>query len=421
MNEITLAKDEMPDSFYNILADLPKPLEMPQGNLDVLPKIFAPSLLKQEFSQERFLKIPDEILELYSLVGRPTPLYRAKRLEEKLKTPAKIYFKREDSTVNGSHKINTALAQAYYIAKDGIQNVTTETGAGQWGSALSIACNFFGVKAKVFMVKCSFEQKPYRKYVMKLYNAEVIPSPSNLTEAGRTVLKEDPNHAGSLGIAISEAIETALNSESTVYCLGSVLNHVLMHQTVIGQEAKKQLESIDAKPDVVIGCVGGGSNFAGLAFPFLREQFQKKLDAEFIAVEPVEVPSITKGEFDFDYGDEAELTPLLKMYTLGHKFKASPIYAGGLRYHGMAPLISHLVSLGFIKAQAFGQIECFEAAKLFAETEGIIPAPESSHAIKATIEKALECKKTGEEKTILFNLSGHGLLDLQGYASVFKY
>ncbi len=353
-------------------------------------------------------------------MGRPSPLYRAKRLEKALKTPAKIYYKREDVSPTGSHKLNTAIAQAYYIAKEGFENVTTETGAGQWGSALALATNFFGLNCKVFMVRCSYERSPHRKYVMNLYNANVVASPSSETEVGRELQKDEKYHAGSLGIAISEAIEVATQDENTVYSLGSVLNHVLTHQSIIGQEAIKQFELIEEYPDTVIGCVGGGSNFAGLAYPFLEKNFSKKKETEFIGVEPSEVPTLTKGDFKYDYGDISGLTPSFEMYTLGHKFIPEAIYAGGLRYHGAAPSLSFLAHEGFIKAESYSQEDCFNAAKLFAETEGLIVAPETSHAVKSAIEHALIAKKNNEEKTILFNLSGHGLLDLQGYANVLR-
>ncbi|MFH1544839.1 MAG: TrpB-like pyridoxal phosphate-dependent enzyme [archaeon] len=419
--KIILPEEELPKYYYNILPDLPKELPKPEGNLEVLPKIFAKSLLEQEFSPERRVRIPEEVRELYFKCGRPSPIYRAKKLEEFLKTPARIFFKREDLSPTGSHKLNTALAQAYYIAKDGLEEVTTETGAGQWGSALSLAAYFFGLKCRVFMVKVSYQQKPYRKYVMNFFNAEVIPSPSSETSAGKKALKENPNHLGSLGLAISEAIDFALQSDSRAYSLGSVLNHVLLHQTVIGEEALKQMQSIELMPDYVIGCVGGGSNFSGLAYPFIRQRLKKKEEINFIAVEPKEVPSLTRAPYIFDYGDEAELTPKLKMHSLGHKFASPPIYAGGLRYHGCAPTLSLLKEEGIVRGKAYPQKECFDAAKLFAENEGIIVAPETSHAVKAVIEKALECKRKEEEKTILFNLSGHGLLDLQGYADILKF
>ncbi len=420
-NEIVLNKDDIPEKFYNILADLPEPLPAPMGDLSILPKIFAKELLGQEMSAERYIKIPEEVRELYSKVGRPTPLYRATRLEKALKTPAKIFYKREDVSFTGSHKLNTAIAQAYYIAKEGFENVATETGAGQWGSALALASLFFGLKCKVFMVRCSYEQKPYRKHVMHMYGADVVSSPSTETKAGRNVLKRDPNCSGSLGIAISEAIEKAVEDEKTAYSLGSVLNHVMLHQTVIGQETKKQFEIAGEQPDFLIGCVGGGSNFAGFSYPFMPEIMKGKSSAKAIAVEPKEVPSLTKAPYKYDYGDEAKQTPLLKMHSLGSDFMPEPIYAGGLRYHGCAPTLSFLKELGYVSAEAYSQRECFEAARLFAETEGIIPAPESSHAIKSAIVHALEAKKQNKKSVIAFNLSGHGLIDMEGYAKVLGF
>lgn len=414
-NEITLKKEEIPKNYYNILPDLPKALPKPKGDVSILPKIFAESLLKQENSKKRFIKIPKEVRQIYSKIGRPTPLYRADRLEEALNTKARIYFKREDTTFTGSHKLNTALAQAYFIAKDGYKKVTTETGAGQWGSALSLACMFFDLKCKVYMVKCSYEQKPYRKYVMKMYNASVTPSPSKETKIGQEFLKKKPKTSGTLGMAIAEAIEKAKNDDQTVYSLGSVLNHVLLHQTVIGQEVKKQLKIVNETPDVLIGCVGGGSNFAGFTYPFMKDIIEGKSNAKVVAVEPKEVPTLTKAPYRYDYGDEGKQTPLLKMNSLGHDFAPDPIYAGGLRYHGDAPSLCLLNEEGLIDAESYDQKECFKAAKLFTKTEGIIPAPESSHAIKSAIKHAKDAKK---EKTIVFNLSGHGLLDLEGYSKV---
>ncbi len=419
-NEIVLEKEEIPKQYYNILADLPKPLPPPKGDLGILPKIFAKELLKQEMSKERFIKIPKEVREAYSKIGRPSPLYRAKGLEKALGTPAKIFYKREDVSFTGSHKPNTAIAQAYYIAKEGFENVTTETGAGQWGSALSLASMFFGLKCRVFMVKCSYEQKPYRKYIMNMYGADVIASPSSTTEAGKAALKKDPNSSGSLAMAISEAIEVAKSDPKTVYSLGSVLNHVLLHQTVIGQELKKQFAKAGLEPDTLIGCVGGGSNFAGFSYPYMPEII-KGNGPKAIAVEPTEVPTLTKGEYKYDYGDDAKQTPLLKMHTLGSDFVPDPIYAGGLRYHGDAPSLCLLKDLGFIKAESYSQQDCFDAAKLFTKTEGIIPAPESAHAIKSTICHALQAKKDNEEKVIAFNLSGHGLIDMEGYAKVLGF
>jgi len=431
--KIMLTNEEMPRKWYNILPDLPEacpPPLNPQTKEPATPSDLAPifpmEIIKQEVSGERYIDIPAEVQEAYLQIGRPTPFYRAKRLEEYLKTPARIYYKREDISLVGSHKTNTAIAQAYYNMKQGVERLTTETGAGQWGSALSLATNLFGLKCLVFMVRVSYDQKPYRKYVMKMYGAEVHPSPSKLTKYGRQVLAKDPTCPGSLGIAISEAIEVAAGDENSKYSLGSVLNHVMLHQTVIGQEVQTQLEKIDAKPDIMIGCVGGGSNFAGFSFPFIGEQQRKKKkDIEFIAVEPCVCPSLTgrdtgQSKYDYDFGDTAGMTPLIKMYTLGHDYMPPPIHAGGLRYHGMAPTVSLLYKHNLIKAEAYSQEQAFEAAAVFAKTEGIIPAPESSHAIVSAIEHAKKCKKNGEEKTIVFNLSGHGLLDMESYAKVLK-
>ena len=348
-------------------------------------------------------------------MGRPSPLFRARRLEKKLKTPAKIYFKHEGLNPCGSHKPNTAIAQAYYNAKEGVETLATETGAGQWGTALAYASMLFGLKCRVFMVSSSYNQKPYRKVMMESYGAEVFPSPSRQTKFGRKILSSDSAHLGSLGIAISEAIETVVSTENAKYSLGSVLNHVLLHQTVIGLETQKQLEIAGEKADVLIGCVGGGSNFGGFILPFVREKISGKNDAEFIAVEPTACPSLTRGKYDYDFGDTAGMTPLLKMYSLGKDFIPSPIHAGGLRYHGMSPIISLLAEQKLVRAKAYDQKPVFEGALMFANTEGIIPAPESAHAIKAAIDEALECRKKNEAKTIVFNLSGHGLLDLDGY------
>ncbi len=414
-------EDILPDKWYNILPDLPEPLpppRKPDGSI-VTPKdlepIFPRALIEQEMSTERWIPIPEEVRRIYLEMGRPTPLFRARRLEEALDTPAKIYYKYEGVLPTGSHKINTALAQAYYNKLEGTRRLTTETGAGQWGSALALAGAVFGLKVRVYMVKVSYMQKPYRRIVMQTYGAEVIPSPSPYTEAGRRILEQDPDNPGSLGIAISEAIEDALKHPDTKYSLGSVLNHVLLHQTVIGLEAKKQMEELGEYPDVVIGAVGGGSNYAGLSYPFVYDRLRGKTETEFIAVEPRAAPSMTRGEYRYDFGDTAGLTPLLKMHTIGHRYVPPPIHAGGLRYHGVAPTMSILVKHGIIKPIAYKQTEVFEAAVFFARTEGIIPAPESAHAVKAAIDVALEAKKRGEKKVILFNLSGHGLLDLKGY------
>ncbi|MEG8946541.1 TrpB-like pyridoxal phosphate-dependent enzyme [Rosettibacter firmus] len=419
---VFLEQTKMPTHYYNILADLPKPLDPPLNPATKQPAtpqelaaIFPMDLIMQEVTQERFIEIPDEVRDLYRL-SRPTPLIRAANLEAELQTPAKIYFKYEGANPTGSHKTNTSYAQAYYNKKAGIKKLVTETGAGQWGSALAMACKHFGLECEIFMVKVSYNQKPYRKTFMRLFGATVHASPTNLTNAGRKVLEKDPDSPGSLGIAISEAIEVAVQRDDTNYSLGSVLNHVLLHQTIIGEEARLQMEMLDEYPDVVIGCVGGGSNFAGIAFPFLRDKLNgTKKNLEVIAVEPSSCPSLTKGKFDYDFGDEAGLTPLIKMYTLGHDFIPPKIHAGGLRYHGMAPTISLLYNIGAINAKAYGQLEVFKAAQLFAQCEGIVPAPESSHAVKEVIEQALRCKETGEAKTILFNLSGHGFLDLGAY------
>jgi len=412
----------VPEYWYNIAPDLPKPLpppRLPDGSIPPRPmfeRLFPKALVDQEVSQERLIKIPEEVRETLISLGRPTPLIRARRLEQFLKTPARIYYKYEGVLPTGSHKVNTAVAQLYYNREEGVERVSTETGAGQWGSALSLAGALFGVKVRVFMVRSSYEQKPYRRVLMELYGAEVVPSPSKLTKFGRSVLDEDPNHPGSLGIAISEAIEDVLSDERARYSLGSVLNHVLLHQTIIGLEAKKQLEELgEREPDYVVGCVGGGSNFAGLSYPFIYDRLKGKTQTRFIAVEPRACPSLTRGVYTYDFGDTAGLTPLLKMYTVGHRYRVPPIHAGGLRYHGDAPTLCLLVAERIIDAVAYHQTEVFEAGKIFARTEGIAPAPESAHAVKAAIDLALEARRKGEEVVVLFNLSGHGLLDLQGY------
>jgi len=430
--KIMLNPDDMPKRWYNILPDMPAgfapPLhpgtKQPISPSDLAP-LFPMELIKQEVSDQHYIDIPDEVQEAYLRLGRPMPLYRAKRLEKALGTPAKIYYKREDVSFVGSHKTNTAIPQAYYNMKEGISRITTETGAGQWGCSLALACSMFDMKCLVYMVKVSYEQKPYRRYMMKMYGADVIPSPSVTTDSGKKILAEDPKSTGSLGIAISEAVEVAAKDPLAHYALGSVLNHVMLHQTVIGQEVKQQFELGDVKPDIMIACAGGGSNFAGFAFPLIGDKIKKKIDIDFIAVEPKSVPSMTgidsgKSKFEYDFGDSVGLTPLLKMYTLGHNFRPEAIHAGGLRYHGMAPTVSHLLHHKVIRAEAYEQNDTFEAAKLFAKTEGIIPAPESSHAIASAIKHARECKKKNEAKTIVFNLSGHGLLDLGSYASVFN-
>jgi len=422
---VDMSVEDIPKSWYNILSDLGEipPMVDPRTkeslSYDALTILFPKECVRQEGSKERKIKIPEEVREQYIRIGRPTPLYRAKRLEEYLKTPAKIFFKREDVTPTGSHKLNTALAQAYYAVQEGTGRLTTETGAGQWGSALSYAGAMFDLKVLVFMVRISYNQKPYRKYVMKLYGAEVVPSPSDRTEVGRRFLKEDQEHPGSLGIAISEAIEVAVKDEKTKYSLGSVLNHVLLHQTVIGLEVMEQLNRLDLKPDVMIGCVGGGSNFAGFTFPAIGKVLRgEEKGTRFLAVEPVACPSMTKGEYKYDFGDTGKTTPLIKMYTLGCDFVPRPIHAGGLRYHGAAPIVSLLKKEGIIESVAYTQEDVFKAAKLFSELEGLIPAPETSHAVKAAIDEALKAKEKDEEKVIVFNYSGHGLLDLIGYHQV---
>lgn len=417
-----LDENEIPKQWCNILVDLPKPLPPPLNpgtGKPISPKdlerIFAAELIRQEVSSEQNISIPDEVLETYIRVGRPTPLQRATGLERYLKTPARIFYKCENMTAGGSHKPNTAIAQAYYNKKEGTTRLVTETGAGQWGSALALACAFFDMDCTVYMTRASYLQKPYRKTIMQLFGAKIFPSPSDQTKFGRQLLREDPNHPGSLGIAISEAIEDTVGHEGSKYSLGSVLNHVLLHQTIVGLEAKRQFEILDVYPDVFIGCIGGGSNFAGFAYPFIRDRLRKKTKSEFIAVEPRAVPTITKGEYRYDFGDTAQMTPLLKMYTVGHKYLCPPIHAGGLRYHGKAPSLCLLADNNIIKPRSYNQSEVFEAGRVFTETEGIVPAPETAHAVKAVIDIALEAKKKGEKQTIAFNLSGHGLLDLSGY------
>jgi len=417
-----LPEGEIPKSWLNIIPLLPEPLEPPldpQTKEPVSPEkllaIFPEPLVEQEVSDKEWIDIPEEVLDILSL-WRPTPLHRARNLEEFLDTPAKIFYKNESVSPPGSHKPNTAVAQAYYNKISGVKRLTTETGAGQWGSALSFATQFFDIECRVYMVRVSYNQKPYRRILMETWKGEVIPSPSPYTNAGKKFYEKDPEHPGSLGIAISEAIEEAATREDTKYSLGSVLNHVLLHQTVIGLEAKRQMESAGYYPDVVIGAVGGGSNFAGLSFPFLADKLRgDRENLKVLAVEPEACPTLTKGEYRYDFGDTVGLTPLIKMYTLGHEFVPPPIHAGGLRYHGDAPLVCKLYDLGYIDAVAYKQTEVFDAALTFARTEGIVPAPESSHAIKAAIDEALRCKETGEEKVILFNLSGHGYFDLSAY------
>jgi tryptophan synthase beta chain len=422
---ILLPTEEIPRQWYNVVADVPDaatpPLhpgtKQPVGPDDLAP-LFPMSLIGQEVSTERVIDIPEEILEVLAL-WRPTPMHRARRLEQALGTPARIYYKNESVSPPGSHKPNTSVAQAYYNKQEGVKRIATETGAGQWGSALSFACNMFGLECLVYMVKVSYEQKPYRKSMIHAWGAEVIPSPSDKTNAGRKVLEQNPDSPGSLGIAISEAVEDAATHDDTKYSLGSVLNHVLTHQTVIGIEAKKQLALAGEEPDILIGCIGGGSNFAGLTFPFIPDKLDGK-KMQIIAVEPESCPTVTRGEYRYDFGDTVQMTPLVKMHTLGHSFVPPKIHAGGLRYHGMAPLVSSMVNKGLVEARRYHQIAVFDAAVQFARAEGIIPAPETSHAIRAAIDEALECKKTGEPKVIVFNLSGHGHFDMGAYDAYFS-
>lgn len=424
--KILLTEKEMPTAWYNIQADLPKPLPpvihpgtgKPIGPQDLAP-LFPMELIKQEVSQERWIDIPEEIQAVYRL-WRPTPLIRARRLEKALDTPAHIYYKYEGVSPAGSHKPNTAVAQAYYNKQEGVKRITTETGAGQWGSALSLGCNLFGLECKVYMVRVSYNQKPYRRSMMEAWGAKVVPSPSPDTNFGRKLLAEDPNHPGSLGVAISEAVEDAGPREDTKYSLGSVLNHVLMHQTVIGQEMKKQFEKLGEYPDILIGCIGGGSSFSGFSFPFVQDKLTgKKPNLRVVAVEPTACPSLTKGLYLYDFGDTAMTTPLIKMYTLGSSFIPAPIHAGGLRYHGMAPLVCFLYDEKFIECVAVPQNPVFKAAVTFARAEGIIPAPEPSHAIKVAIDEALKAKQEGKAKVIVFNLCGHGHFDMGAYDDYF--
>jgi len=420
--KIFLNEQDMPKQWYNLAADLPKPMLPPLGpdgnpiTPEMLAPVFPMNLIEQEVSTQRWIDIPDKVMEMYNL-WRPSPLYRAKKLEEYLGTPARIYYKNEGVSPAGSHKPNTAVAQAYYNKEFGIKRLTTETGAGQWGSALSFACALLGLECKVYMVRISFDQKPYRRLMMETWGGKCVPSPSSETNAGRKILEEIPDTPGSLGIAISEAVEAAVTDTSgqTRYSLGSVLNHVMLHQTVIGLETKKQLKLAGEKQaDIIIGCAGGGSNFAGLSFPFVADKINGD-NIEIIPVEPSSCPTLTKAPFSYDFGDTAEMTPMLPMHSLGHKFVPPPIHAGGLRYHGMAPLVSHSVELGLLSPRAIHQMECYEAAMLFARTEGFISAPETSHAIAATIQEAKKAKEEGKEKVIVFNWSGHGLMDLTGY------
>jgi tryptophan synthase beta chain len=416
-----LPEDRIPRAWYNIQADLPQPpppvlhpgTGQPVGPDDLAP-LFPMALILQEVSTERYIEIPEEVRSVYQQ-WRPAPLFRARRLEKALDTPARIYYKYEGVSPAGSHKPNTAVPQAYYNKAEGVKRLSTETGAGQWGSALAMACAFYGLECKVFMVRVSYEQKPYRRGLMEAYGAQVSASPSNETNSGRAILAEHPDSTGSLGIAISEAVEVAATDPDTKYSLGSVLNHVLMHQTVIGLEALEQMEITGDYPDVIVGCTGGGSNFSGLALPFMGRKLRGEGDARFVAVEPAACPSLTKGRYAYDFGDTGHLTPLVKMHTLGSTFVPPGIHAGGLRYHGMAPLVSYLSELGHIEANAVEQLDAFAAGVQFARAEGIIPAPEANHAVAGAIREALRCKQEGTSRAILFNLCGHGHFDMQAY------
>jgi tryptophan synthase beta chain len=419
--KFVLGEERIPTSWYNVVPDLPFGLEPPLNPATrepVGPEAFAPifpeEVIRQEVSGEPSVEIPEEVREIYGL-WRPTPLFRARRLEKFLDTPAHIYYKYEGVSPAGSHKPNTAVPQAFYNKQEGVRRLTTETGAGQWGSSLAFACRQFGLDCTVYMVRVSYGQKPYRRIMMETYGAEVHPSPTDLTQAGRDILAGDPDSPGSLGIAISEAVEDAVTNEDARYSLGSVLNHVLLHQTVIGQEALEQLEMAGEYPDIVVGCVGGGSNFGGVAFPFIGQNLKNGKNTRIVAVEPASCPTLTKGRYVYDFGDTAGMTPMMKMYTLGHSFVPSGIHAGGLRYHGDSPIVSALVANGLVEARAYPQNPTFEAGLLFAHTEGIIPAPEVNHAIKATVDLALEAREAGEKTTILFNLCGHGHFDLAAY------
>jgi tryptophan synthase beta chain len=419
--KVLLPESELPTQWYNVIADLPAPPPPPlhPGTLqpvgpDDLAPLFPPELIAQEVTTDRYVDIPGPVLDVYRL-WRPSPLHRARRLEQALDTPAHIYYKYEGVSPVGSHKPNTAVPQAYYNAENGVRRLTTETGAGQWGSALAFACSVFGLDCEIWQVGASYDQKPYRGMLMRTFGGEVHRSPSDLTDAGRRYRAEDPAHPGSLGIAISEAVEIAAQADDTRYALGSVLNHVLLHQTIIGQEALAQFSLAGEMPDVIVGCTGGGSNFGGLAFPFLREKMAGNIDPVIRAVEPASCPSLTSGTYAYDFGDAVGMTPLLKMHTLGHDFIPAPIHAGGLRYHGMSPLISHIYELGLMEAVAIGQTECFAAAVQFARAEGIVPAPEPAHALAACVREALAAKESGEEKVILTALCGHGFLDLSAY------
>lgn len=425
-NRYLLEEARMPGHWYNIAADLPQsmapPLHPATGKpvcADDLAPLFPQAIIAQEMSQERWIDIPEPVREVFRM-WRPAPLYRARRLERVLGTPAKIYFKYEGVSPAGSHKPNSAVPQAWYNAQEGVKKLATETGAGQWGSSLAFAGGLFGLDVTVYQVRVSYDQKPYRRAMMETWGAKCIASPSSTTDAGREALARDPGYMGSLGLAISEAVEVAAKHDDTKYALGSVLNHVLLHQTIVGQEAILQMEMAGDDPDVIIGCTGGGSNFAGIAFPFLGQQLRgEHSPRRFVAVEPAACPSLTRGKFAYDYGDTSHLTPLVKMHTLGSTFTPPGFHAGGLRYHGMAPLISHIADLGLIEAQAYHQGACFEAGVLFARTEGIVPAPEATHAVKGAIEEALRCKREGKAETILFCLSGHGHLDMAAYQAYF--
>ncbi|MBC8220585.1 MAG: TrpB-like pyridoxal phosphate-dependent enzyme [Proteobacteria bacterium] len=421
-----LPESEIPKDWYNLIADLPEPppavlhpgTHEPVGPDDLAP-LFPMSLIMQEVSGERYLEIPEPVRDIYKQ-WRPSPMFRARRLEKALDTPAKIYYKYEGVSPAGSHKPNTAVPQAFYNAEAGIKKITTETGAGQWGSSMAFAGAFFDIEVQVYMVKVSYQQKPYRRALMESFGANCYASPSDRTQTGRAILEQDPDSPGSLGIAISEAVEVAAQNDDTKYALGSVLNHVLLHQTVIGQEAIKQMEMADDYPDIVIGCAGGGSNFAGIAFPFLGAQLRGGQSVRAIAVEPAACPSMTRGQYAYDFGDTGNLTPLTKMHTLGSSFVPPGFHAGGLRYHGMSPLVSHAKELGLLEAVAYHQTPCFEASVTFARSEGIIPAPETSHAVKGAIEEAMRCKREGKAETILFNLSGHGHFDMAAYTEYFS-
>ena len=425
IKKVLLTENEMPQQWYNIQADMPNPMlpplhpatKEPVGPQDLAP-LFPMALIEQEVSQEQYIDIPGEVMDIYK-IWRPTPLVRAYEFEKLLDTPAKIYYKNESVSPAGSHKPNTAVPQAYYNYKEGVRKMTTETGAGQWGSALAFATKFFDIDLQVYMVKVSFKQKPYRQFMMNTWGAEVFASPSNRTEAGRKILAENPDSPGSLGIAISEAIESAVQDEQTKYSLGSVLNHVLLHQTIIGEETLRQFEKVDDYPDVVIGCFGGGSNFAGISFPFIRQNLLNGKNSRIIAVEPTSCPKLTRGKFTYDFGDTAGMTPLIPMYTLGHNFIPAQIHAGGLRYHGAGPIISQLLNDKLIEANALNQIESFEAGVMFSRTEGIIPAPETTHAIAQVVREAKLAREEGKAKTIVFNLSGHGLVDMAAYDQYF--